>query len=96
MKGTEEFIEKLKSWREENPDERNFIVVVHEKNAGTVMGCEGNSTALSSGILTAAIKEESLIEETQVLLDTAYKLQYVLDNMKDFCNWLKDQHAEDS
>lgn len=91
-----EFIEELKSWRQENQDNRSFIVVVYEKGNFITISCEGDSSAMSAGILSSTIEEKVSTEEVDILMTTVDKISFVLDNMNDFFNWAKNQHEEAS
>lgn len=91
-----EFIEELESWRQENPDERNFIVVVHEKNSFTAIDCEGDSSAMCAGILSSVVEEKVSPEKIETLMNTVDKISYVLNNMEDFFKWAERQHEETS
>lgn len=90
------FIEELNSWRQENPDERNFIVVVHEKNSFTAIDCEGDSAAMCAGILSSVVEEKTATEKVEILMTTVDKISFVLNNMDDFFKWAKSQHEEAS
>lgn len=87
---TEQFLEELKSWRQENPDKRNFIVIVNERDKHTTVGIEGDSTAISAALLSSTVSGQLSTEDTAVFLDTADKIKFIVDNMDDFLNWCRN------
>lgn len=90
IKKTEKFLEELKSWRQENPDKRSFIVIVNEREKSTAIGLEGDSTALGAAVLSSTASGQLSAEEAAILLNSADKMKYVLEHMDHFLQWCKD------
>lgn len=90
LKKTEQFLEKLKSWRQDNPDKRNFIVIVNERDKFTVAGMEGDSTAIGAAILSSTVAGQLNTEDTDLFLSSADKIKFVVVHMDHFLEWCKN------
>lgn len=88
---TLKFIDELKSWRQENPEKRNFLIIVTDREDTSVVSVEGDSTALASSVLSQTLESKDSATLATVI-ETGHKAEFVINNMDDFLKFTQNQH----